>query len=61
LGHVVLRPLRVTARIFADNLPAPRDVTMSMEFKPRDDSLSVEKLMDLVDGKTLNAIDGDEE
>lgn len=54
--------IELKARIFADNLPAPREANLRLDLRPREDSLSVEGLMGLVEGKTPNkGIDGDEE
>lgn len=52
----------IAARLFADNLPAPRECILKLILKPRSESLSVEKLLDMIDRKTPNnSIDSDKE
>jgi len=53
--------IELKARIFADNLPAPRETALTLQVKPCEDSLSVQKLMTLVQGRTPNKATGDDD
>ena len=61
IGACHAQTIELKARIFSDNLPAPQETILTLEIQPGEGSLSVERLIDIVEGKDSDKVIGSDE
>lgn len=56
IGAKIATVLKIAAKLFADNLPSPRECELTIKLRPTTDSLSVERLIELTEKKPPNNV-----
>ncbi len=61
IGARIVTELKIAAKLFADNLPSPRECELTIKLQPKTDSLSVDRLIESTEKKPPNnVIESDE-